>query len=401
MSLKRHNTSSPECEGSPKRQRYQPANPTSTYDGAYDDDDDDEAVNVNERPHLDAYTGQSGAFPGLGTNNGDEPFYGPANDGVDYLRMVRSEARGIPHLLRAQIDTDHDGVGFDEREEEDNGGYWDEDGTYTARPETNAATIESDLPVAQRYYYDSLLAQFNVVRATMKCVPPFSAIETLTSSQPISFPAESKKARITWKQCLLNREPTPVQMACMDENSVFELVRLVAAQMRGLFQLDDVHLVKRLASWIWAMLGKCPDRGELGAEEVSELRDLARKAIDVRDWLDKKTRNLPSAEEESDEVEDEVEKLENGNLSLDINTARRRLEANSTGSGLSISGVNAAKAEEGADVREEHQPSTNLVQAARHEKMVALDMVLTVVGEFYGQRDLLELRKPWDATISG
>ena len=38
--------------------------------------------------YIDASTGQRGAFPGL-EEYGDEFFCGPANDGMDYLRMVR------------------------------------------------------------------------------------------------------------------------------------------------------------------------------------------------------------------------------------------------------------------------------------------------------------------------
>jgi hypothetical protein len=36
--------------------------------------------------YIDQSTGQRGAFPGLSSN---DDFYGPANDGIDYLRMVR------------------------------------------------------------------------------------------------------------------------------------------------------------------------------------------------------------------------------------------------------------------------------------------------------------------------
>lgn len=40
------------------------------------------------QPRTDLTYGQVGAFPGLDTYQ-FAPFYGPANDGLDYLRMVR------------------------------------------------------------------------------------------------------------------------------------------------------------------------------------------------------------------------------------------------------------------------------------------------------------------------
>lgn len=47
-----------------------------------------EALRERERPQSDVTYGQVGAFPGLDPRD-KEPFYGPANDGLDYLRMVR------------------------------------------------------------------------------------------------------------------------------------------------------------------------------------------------------------------------------------------------------------------------------------------------------------------------
>lgn len=80
MDRKRRNTSSPEVDSPrPKRSRQM----TEDYE---DPDSDDESM-TSEEPRLDATTGQKGAFPGLGDE--DEVFYGPASDGIEYLRMVR------------------------------------------------------------------------------------------------------------------------------------------------------------------------------------------------------------------------------------------------------------------------------------------------------------------------
>lgn len=46
------------------------------------------ALRERERPQTDINYGQVGAFPGLDPRD-NRPFYGPANDGLDYLRMVR------------------------------------------------------------------------------------------------------------------------------------------------------------------------------------------------------------------------------------------------------------------------------------------------------------------------
>ena len=44
----------------------------------------------SSQPRLDPTYGQRGAFPGLDDGNNDDGlFYGPASDGLEYLRMVR------------------------------------------------------------------------------------------------------------------------------------------------------------------------------------------------------------------------------------------------------------------------------------------------------------------------
>lgn len=52
--------------------------------------DDSSDLPLASQSRIDPTYGQRGAFPGLeGTNNDDELFYGPAGDGLEYLRMVR------------------------------------------------------------------------------------------------------------------------------------------------------------------------------------------------------------------------------------------------------------------------------------------------------------------------
>ena len=57
-----------------------------------DDDHDDEPSTTSsycEKPRNDPVYGQKNAFPGLDGPGNDEMFYGPPEDGIEYLRMVR------------------------------------------------------------------------------------------------------------------------------------------------------------------------------------------------------------------------------------------------------------------------------------------------------------------------
>ena len=54
-----------------------------------DADDDDRPSSQAPRPKVDPTYGQRGVFPELHNVSNDALFYGPANDGLEYLRMVR------------------------------------------------------------------------------------------------------------------------------------------------------------------------------------------------------------------------------------------------------------------------------------------------------------------------
>lgn len=53
------------------------------------DDDADMAPSSTSHPRNHPVYGQKSAFPGLDTTAEDELSYGPAEDGMEYLRMVR------------------------------------------------------------------------------------------------------------------------------------------------------------------------------------------------------------------------------------------------------------------------------------------------------------------------
>ena len=63
--------------------------PRPSYADEEDDDEMAPTVTPYERPRTHPIYGQKSAVPGLDTAGDDELFYGPAEDGMEYLRMVR------------------------------------------------------------------------------------------------------------------------------------------------------------------------------------------------------------------------------------------------------------------------------------------------------------------------
>jgi hypothetical protein len=82
MACKRRNSSSSESEGQPSPKRARPF--------SIDDFELDYEPTSTEAPKINVTYGQKAAFPGLADDEeGGELFYGPASDGIEYLRMVR------------------------------------------------------------------------------------------------------------------------------------------------------------------------------------------------------------------------------------------------------------------------------------------------------------------------
>lgn len=359
MSRRRRNSSSPESEGSPEVQ-------DSTIihgDDDCDSDDQDETL-PDERPQ--AYSGQSNALPGLGDDK--EPFYGPAVNGVDYLRMVRWEAKGIPELLSTQdtgiLPLPGDNIEALDRGHE--GGYW-QDGAYTAKPSIKPPDNDA-YPQAQLRYFEALLARFAILRATLRCTPPLELVEDLRTSQLISFPCDSKQARKQWETYVLQHDPVPAQLACMDEKSVQNLLGLIHRRLYAWFRTRDAVITRRINLWIWSALGKAPGREVLDSDEIAELRELAKRAIAMTERLTQSettTAHISSSHGDAHKETDEVD-------SDSDDEAKCHCDAQGS---FSMS----------------HE-----IQAGLEEKLVSLDAIVTIVGEVYGQRDLLQARRCWE-----
>lgn len=238
-------------------------------------------------------------------------------------------------------------------------------------------TRAESFPLAQQHFYESMLKQFRLVQASMRCTPPLSGIERLTSSQFISFPEASRKVRAQWEAHILSSDPHPVQIACMDPETVMELVKFLRMRLNVLMQNESA--TARVGGWVWAILGRCRDRGELSSEEIGELRGLAQRAVQLlqRQNAGGSGRNASQdAQWEDPDEEDDNDQLDTGagGLGPDATTVQMVAEK---------------KRIEDKIVDQEGALIGNKLMG------MTLDMIITVVGEVYGQRDLLELRTKW------
>ncbi|KAH6628322.1 hypothetical protein F5144DRAFT_578660 [Chaetomium tenue] len=436
--------------------------------------------------------GQRTAFPGLDDDGSaqfsdDDLEFEQNAEALAYLRAVRKEASGVPNVLVAPkagpelpthlqgsdaIDRSiyADGVG-------DSRGYY-HDGAYTAAPDPDPSTTSPDgaeegeiLPVAEadrvaaqnaalrKAYFVSLTARFLRLRALLHRTPSASAIAALPrdhGTEVGSFGANSWTFRV-WTKRIRHTDPLPAQIAALKRQSVLKLLRVI---LGGKFIRRGYELRPRTSRWIWALLARLPDQGEMDYVEVGWVRELGKRAVLMMvsiahmDALREQVGGDLEGNVDGDDEEEFVEEMvldedgeeqviatsaksqrpaaatadagngEDGEMDMDIDEGEvTDDESPSTAGNKDIAAdIAAAKArllarlEENSGAQEEvpatadadtpadrrnsssDEETATLDEAeARVNMRATLNMVLTVAGEFYGQRDLLEFRDPFPA----
>lgn len=285
-----------------------------------------------------------------------------------------------------------------------------EDEAYIAPVEADkqlVAASDERFPDAQISYYNLLRHRFLLLRSTLRCTPPVTAIAALDDAHPISLPDRNTAARKEWRRLLLTVDPQMVQLACLDPESVLRVLSILARGLSENVRGGDRDLVRRVGAWAWGLLGRCREVGELATDQVGEIRDLGKRAAKIllrmretefklsaedtddsdSDPGDEETQQeeVVKAEEQDEEcpvasVKSQDADMLDDDLSAALEAAKLRLKAK----------LQSDTAGDGTDDRTRGEVGDSVQQAR-----VLLDMIITIVGEFFGQRDLLDAREVW------
>ncbi|KAL9018192.1 MAG: hypothetical protein Q9185_004515 [Variospora sp. 1 TL-2023] len=258
---------------------------------------------ATSKAQVDPTYGQRSAFPGLDDHvEEDVLFYGPASDGLEYLRMVRSEAKGVPNLLTAT------------KPDEENDLYQDypqayySDGAYVAASLPSAFGNDTQLGAdgdvdPQEAYYTSLLTRFHALSSFFRSPNPVPPSAATTATAMTLATAPTKK----WRTMLLYTTPTTSLLAQLSQESI----------INGIVALEkhlDWRMLERgpyVGAWAWGLLARCRSAGMMGSEEVGVLRDLGKKARGLVRGLRAGLGGV-SAEAEAEAEEEEEEEKNDG-----------------------------------------------------------------------------------------
>jgi regulator of vacuolar morphogenesis len=221
------------------------------------------------------------------------------------------------------------------------------------------------------------------------------------------------------------------QLACMDMETILEVVKLLKGLLASTVRSRSQKKIERLGAWIWGVLGRCNDAGQLGSEEISELRELGKRAVGLLVGIRDRSGKAYGCEEEGEEEEGGEEasadwndlnmgesvgqQTINGTIEHDksatVASARMLSEAMelelakaALQEQLSLKDqlqLNGRQVDGEGDEGEEESGDQSLAMSFDEQVCVTLDMIITIIGEVYGQRDLLEFRDMWDDKQAG
>jgi hypothetical protein len=291
-----------------------------------------------------------------------------------YMRAVQSQRKEIPQILYAaaaatsendaERKNGHYANGDDGDQE---AGY--EDGAFFARSShPTAHVIEADTLDPRTVFTDRLITRFHAQRITLHIPATIEELTSLSDATLITFPPHAKAARKHWLQTLRTQPPLPAQIRSIDQPTALNLLELIADSV--LLKATDVTPIT--SAWIWSLLARIDDVGNLYNDEIFPLRQLGKKALFV----------LLSFKDP--EAARGIEELDDNDPDYDDDRGSPT---------LAPEGLDGAAAVDGGAAKRASGPTSNT--------LATLDMVLTIVGQVFGQKDLLQFRQAWDAAAEG
>ncbi|KXS95919.1 hypothetical protein AC578_5208 [Pseudocercospora eumusae] len=315
----------------------------------------------------------------VGMESEDDGYDSTTEEAMAYLRTVKNERQAMPEILSAVrpevAQTDEAEPGAEEDVDED--GYMVEDGTYIGRPDAPLDTAEDDTLDPQRVFTESLKDRFYIQRDQLHTLPSPEKVAALGDHHPVSFPQGNNKAYAEWHRLLSSKPPKAAQLQSLHQDSVFNLLAL----LQKAYLVKGRNLRNVTSAWMWALLARLDDVGSMSNDQVYPLRELGKKAI----FLQLHFSNPEAAAQ--------LQTLQQGEAAGQEVNGGAVIPTQYDTDGVAVKATERTSSS--------HSDQSRTFHAVASENTLAtLDMILVVIGEIFGQRDLLEFRQTWSKAAS-
>lgn len=249
-----------------------------------------------------------------------------------------------------------------------------EDGAYISR---GGAT--SDGPGADpsstlepiEAFTTALKVRFLSQRAQLHAPLSADSLRTSELTQPFRLHFGDIKGYKEWHGTHLKQAPVRAQLKRMDQDTVVRILRLIQKS----FLVRQRMIPAILSSWIWSLLSRLDDVGMMNNERVYEVREFGKKALLVQLSFNNAVgaEHLERASRDDDNASPASEQSMDGTASV--------LQTQAESQSVQSSAIGTASAGDESDTKQ--------------NTLATLDMIIVVVGDIFGQRDLLEFRQSW------
>nr|OQO32383.1 hypothetical protein B0A51_00443 [Rachicladosporium sp. CCFEE 5018] len=327
----------------------------------------EEVRKVSSKPGKNVSTNQVPAIGSLAFQWDDESEGGgeiEVAEAMAYLKAVRQERQSIPLVLKASGADDD----ADIYEEGDSRGYFEDD-CYIARPVMRPQPPLKATVSPMEAYTNALTHRFKKLRARLHEPPDLKSVNEATDAPILLNPQDGNKAYVACINAVRKTAPSPSQLIAMSNDTIFAMLELLDTHCLG----QRKHITRNTGAWVMALFARLDDVGTMDGDQVSLLRELGKKAVIVQLSF------VNAAVATQLEEVAAKERYADGEADVDVE-----------------SDVTAAVDAEPAEAATAHP--TGEADGTEHT-LATLDMILTVVGEFFGQRDLLDFRRSWEPEV--
>lgn len=249
------------------------------------------------------------------------------------------------------------------------------EGAYIARPvETLNGLEESPGTVdPQEAYTAALKKRFLKQRKALRAVSNIGMQSSPEKKGPTSLPKGSKKAYSEWISVLNTTPPLCTQVSSLNSDSTRRLIQLI----QRIHLVEGKQINNITSVWIWALLAHLDDVGTMDSDQVYTIREFGKQAV-----LAKNSFSDPAAFRRIDSLEVESDANTNASNSSQMLEESTRSWISDRSSSSNLKAI---------PVRPESLQNT----------LATLDMIISIVGDIFGQRDLLQYREKWKVTKEG
>jgi hypothetical protein len=256
-----------------------------------------------------------------------------------------------------------------------------EDGAYVAAPTTGPTIPEGAKTTVepQEAFTKALKDRFLEQRRQLHVKLSAEARAKLDERHPTSLPKNNNKAYANWLRILKNTAPQSNHIRAMEQAGVIRVLELI--QTRFVQREKDITLI--MSAWIWSLLARLDDVGTMDGDRIALLREFGKKAVLVQ---------LSFRDPEAAAQLEEISAVE----SDDRPSKHTTKDSENTNSGTSEDRSASKPNDTASGARKADRPDeTKSYVVQRTNTLATLDTIIVLVGDVFGQRDLLEFRQPW------